>query len=62
MAKGSFLLRDAVARCASWEGFVRQLRNKSDKEKGACGDWGGPPSRKVLCALCGRGVSTDLEK
>jgi predicted helicase len=34
MAKGSSLLRDAVARCASWEDFVRQLRKKSDKEKG----------------------------
>ena len=34
MAKGSSLLRDAVARCASWEDFVRQLKKKSDKEKG----------------------------
>ena len=34
MAKGSSLLREAVARCASWEDFVRQLKRKSDKEKG----------------------------
>lgn len=34
MAKGSSLLREAVARCASWEDFVRQLKKKSDKEKG----------------------------
>lgn len=34
MAKNSPLLRDAVARCASWEDFVRQLKKKSDKEKG----------------------------
>ena len=34
MAKGSSLLREAVARCASWGDFVRQLKKKSDKEKG----------------------------
>ena len=34
MAKNSPLLRYAVARSASWEDFVRQLKKKSDKEKG----------------------------
>jgi len=34
MAKNSPLLRDAAARCASWEDFVQQLKKKSDKEKG----------------------------
>ena len=34
MGKGSPLLSDVVARCASWEDFVRQLKKKSDKEKG----------------------------
>lgn len=34
MAKGSSLLRDVVTRCASWEDFVRQLKKRSDKEKG----------------------------
>ena len=34
MAKGFSLLRDAVARCASWEDFVRQLKRRPEKEKG----------------------------
>ena len=34
MAKGSSLLRDAVARCASWEDFVRHLQKRPEKEKG----------------------------
>jgi superfamily II DNA or RNA helicase len=34
MPKISSLLRDAVARCASWENFVRNLSKKSEKEKG----------------------------
>lgn len=34
MAKVSSLLREEVARCASWEDFVRQLKKKSDKDKG----------------------------
>ena len=34
MPKISSLLRDAVARCASWENFVRHLSKKSEKEKG----------------------------